>query len=225
MDEKKSIRQELKLHRRSVAAIVLVLIIIITAVLYVTYFNKQGNEYTYSKLDNYSLTKDMYGSGYSFSKPIEMMYIRTNRTAVSMYHRLPNTKLGSYIAAGSVHLGHPMFTSDINAYNRVLSTPSDKYYQRTANGITVFAKENLFGSAKIKVAQAQKFTNSTIKKNAWTFDYTAEGTGDTKSFKGREAFAITDKGMYYLDVYAPDANWNNNKKIWDQVFSSWKLDQ
>jgi hypothetical protein len=160
-----------------------------------------------------------------FQKPIEFKVSYKAATSVILVHDLDKTKLVAYIAAVVTPLATPLFASDLQSYNQVLANPSDKYYSQTTNSVRTFTQNNFSKGSNIKFANAKKFTNASIKSNAWEFDFTATDPVEKTQDTGETVLAIAPKGYYFLTVYATNLNWTANQKVWNRVFDSLKIDQ
>jgi len=224
-----------KLHMPKPKFLMAFLVIILAgtaSALYIFVFNNKitnPNEYRYHKLNSYSLTQGLSGSGIIFEKPVEFKVSYLVNTSVILIHDLANKQLSAYIAAAVTPLKTPLFASDLQNYNQVLASPSNNYYGQTVKGIQTFTQNNFLRSSSqkgtVNFANAKKFTSANIKSNAWEFDFTAKDPVKNSQDIGKTIFAITPKGYYYFTVYATNLNWTDNQKVWNRVFDSLKINQ
>lgn len=201
--------------------------------------NNKDYSFTYDKTTNLKLPGTGDDRGMSFDKPDEIKYVITVPDPLSKasYVQLESNievarllaliKDVSYIPPSDTTPGGP--GPDYADFLRqdLSKDPQSVEYQRATKSIEVFAKSGFASLIKTTLGNAQPFTNSTIKKDAWQFDVTTTGNpaNGTPAQEGKVIIAIGKYTYYYFLVTATTENWSDNSSIFNKVFNSLKIDQ
>lgn len=187
--------------------------------------------YIYATVEDYKLSGTAEARGMTFKKPAvfkEASATGNSSLQASLAHRKTDSKTG---------LSHT-----ISVLNATIGTPSGNGPEEA---IKLFSAEGQAGDEykvlkksfeqyiKFRVnskfigtlGAPKAFTNSTIKSNAWQYDFSAPADAGEHSVNGTFVFAVGKSNFYYFSLASLDYNWQANQSSWQQVLDSIKVDQ
>lgn len=203
------------------APLVILIIAVIGAVYFLQAQSKYPSKHTYNRLDSYSVVS-AEGAGMSFNKPVELKEQFATSGQVELSHVIQG-QLASYIAAASSPITKPLTDAELQNLTKVLSSTSDAYYLPSTNALKTFVVDRVPLGAKINFGESKPFTSQSIRANAWEFDLKIDSKN--KKLSGIAVYVAGKNAYYFFMITTPDYNWQGNQQIWNQVFTSLKIDQ
>jgi hypothetical protein len=190
---------------------------------------KSDRNYTYSRMDAYTMAGTVDKSGMSFSKPVELVKVLGAPGGVALEHRV-NTKDGKLLAASinatTTTLQESVNKSQLPAFNSVMTLDTNEGHKAALQPIQDFLKTRTPAKWELTINNVKEFKSSYIKEGAWIIDYSTKDPGiQMDPWRGNAIYAVSDKNAYYFMIFASSHNWQANDKIWQQVLSSIKFDQ
>lgn len=193
-------------------------------------------EYTYKQLNDYKLQGEKDGSGFTFSKPVEIsspdIKSDTRLQQNSFWHSSVNN--GRVINIANMAVASA-YTKDAptKEYIKSLQEEANDAENDSPIGskaaIKMFLEQRMPGYATT-LSQPKSLVTDNIKENAWTVEFTAKAK-DTKymnglpNIKGVGVMALGKSTYYYLFINTVDYNWDSNQDTWQKVLNSIKIDQ
>lgn len=247
VDSKSSNKTPSSKRRIVYVAIVLILIAVCGLAFFLWRHNKPSSHgdaitapyhQTYSQVTTRKINGPSTGEGMSFQSPVELTAngVQT-QTFVSYCQIVPNSNPPMETAcndAKATHITNPVtdaYLKDVN--DTLVGQGSPAAYQAILSPLSVFvlsAKGSQIYNLDLGAAKA--FTNSSIKSNAWVFDFKvtpknakASNTANRSTYNGKVVYAIGKQTVYYFSITDIDYNWQGNQATWQKVLDSLKIDQ
>lgn len=263
MDKTTIISPLIKLTRSkakwAILAIVPLSVVFSILFLNVVYRNSTKNTQAhYSKLDAYAVQCSGAGSGMAFNKPIEVKAISSDQCQVVLGDFVTSSDQATisykgYIAGYVDNTNSKVISdNDLAQISDAILHGNNIYHNQTVTPIQQFVGQRLPVGWSVQLGEAQKYTSSHIKNDAWKFDLKATSNikvtpvstvgnapiPNTKNtppntiknalisgpMEGRVIYAISGQKYYYFLALAESKNWSSNQPIWQKVFDSLKLD-
>lgn len=204
----------------------------------------QPYKHAYSSLIDYKLTGQGDGHGVSFKKPVEFGSVEfanfaathpgNNTDMINLSEVAPNkvakTTPGT-IATESIVSALPTKAGFVALAQKTLANPKDSSYPNFIRPLNQFLSDQISSRFSFSFGSAKVFSNSSIKSNAWQFDFTGLDSGNHKdkaqiyNLQGKLVYAIGKNAYYYFVLATVPYNWQSNHALWQQVLDSIKIDQ
>lgn len=196
-------------------------------------YNLKLDHYKYSQLDEYKLEGNLEGVGIAFKKPTDFKQtvknVELGRAWATLEHQKKDNKRLLGVMNTTITNSALASAKDYpETLGKVFETKGkgyDDFEKRSKEYLATFLPEGM----DIQISQPGEFKNPNISKNAWLFTFVASGKSggsDTATvIKGVSVLAVGKKSFYNFSFGSVDYNWTDNKKVWQQVLDSLKIDQ
>jgi hypothetical protein len=218
----------------TILAIALAFIGLVYAVFH-GYLNLRGRvdktRYTYqnTKAGEYSTVNV---GGLNFSKPSEFSSVfkkTDDKYDIAAFTHSASTGYPiGYLMVISFKDSLPSKEKYIHDVNAIMATDSkNQQHVEYISGI----KKQVFDSYKsagysVNLAEPHKFTNDSIKENAWSFDLTTTNSNPkVLPMHGKLIYALAPGNFYYFSVMAVKNNWTPNLAAWQFMINSLKINR
>lgn len=199
--------------------------------LYDTVVRDETPTYVYATVEDYKLSGAAQTRGMTFKKPVafkETSTVSNSDVQASLAHRKSDSKTGLQytISVLSAAIGTPSGNGPADAIKLFSAEgqASDEYkaLKKSFEQYIKFRVNSKFSSS---LGSPKSFTNSSIKANAWQYDFSSASDTQGHNVNGTFVFTVGKSNFYYFSLASLDYNWQANQANWQQILDSLKIDQ